>query len=173
MSRQPAKRPQMDTELSTIPNAPASDRSPVAKMQTLRRDGSDPLTPERTPSLSEMSEELGPSNLLLGNATTADEAEQMTEAMPRKIPSTHETMAAQTSTSKHDQKHTTSPASWTHALECTWPARLPLPARFRDAMPSSTAPPTLLRARSLPLPPRHPQRLVVRVKIWNSLAPND
>ena len=100
-----------------------------------------------------MSEELGPSNLLLGNATTADEAEQMTEAMPRKIPSTHETMAAQTSTSKHDQKHTTSPASWTHALECTWLARLPLPARFRDAMPFSTAPPTLLRARSLPYRP--------------------
>ena len=101
-----------------------------------------------------MSEELGPSNLLLGNATTADEAEQMTEAMPgRKIPSTHETMAAQTSTSKHDQKHTTSPASWTHALECTWLARLPLSARFRDAMPFSTALPTLLRARSLPYRP--------------------
>ena len=133
MSRQPAKRPQMDTELSTIPNAPASDRSPVAKMQTLRRDGSDPLTPERTPSLSEMSEELGPSNLLLGNATTADEAEQMTEAMPRKIPSTHETMAAQTSTSKHDQKHTTSPASWTHALECTWPAWNQSPAAAMGA----------------------------------------
>ena len=173
MDRQPAKRPQMDTKLSTIPNAPASDRSPVAKMQTLRRDGSDPLTPERTPSLAEMSDELGPSNLLLGNATTADEAEQMTEAMPRKIPSTHETMTTQTSTPKHDQKQTTSPASWTHALECTWPARLPPPARLRDAMPSSTAPPTLLRARSLPLPPRHPPRLVVRVKIWNSLPPND
>jgi hypothetical protein len=96
----------MDTKLSTIPNAPASDRSPVAKMQTLRRDGSDPLTPERTPSLAEMSDELGPSNLLSGNATTADEAEQMTEAVPRKIPSTHETMTTQTSTPKHDQKQT-------------------------------------------------------------------
>ena len=80
-----------------------------------------------------MSEELGPSNLLLGNATTADEAEQMTEAMPRKIPSTHETMAAQTSTSKHDQKHTTSPASWTHALECTWPAWNQSPAAAMGA----------------------------------------
>ena len=31
----------------------------------------------------------------------------------------------------------------------------------------------LLHPRSLPLLPRHPPRLVVRVKIWNSLAPND
>ena len=42
---------------------------------------------------------------------------------------------------------------WTGALECTWPAQLPLSTRFRDAMPFSTAPPTLLRARSLPYRP--------------------
>jgi len=214
MKRQPEKRPQMDTESSTIPSAPAIDGSPAAKMQAVQNDGSKPLTPHSMTILPELTEERGPYNLLMGKSATASEAHQVPQTTPCKNASTQETMTAQT-IPKHDQKPTIPPTRWSGALECTWPARLPLPALFRDEMPSSTAPPTLptlptsprptrhtrktlpthehidgqhrvllvsrapqprtlpLHARSLPLPPRHPPRLMVRVKIWNSLAPND
>ena len=45
MKNAPGKRPQTDTKSPTIPAAPAIDRSPAAKVQALRNDGSDLLTP--------------------------------------------------------------------------------------------------------------------------------
>ena len=68
MKRQPEKRPQMDTESSTIPSAPAIDRSPAAKMQAVQNDSMTvlpDLTKEPGP---------GPYNLLMGNSATASEA---------------------------------------------------------------------------------------------------
>ena len=103
MKGAPGKRPQRDTRPSSIPNAPAADRSPAAKIQALRDDGSDPLTPHLMPSSSKMPEELGPSDLLMGNAATTSEAEQVPKTMPRKISSTHETTTAQI-IPEHNQK---------------------------------------------------------------------
>ena len=249
MHRQLEKRLQMDTESRTNPDTPAIDRSPAAKMQAIQNDGSKPLPPHSRTGLPELTD-LGPGNPLTDNAATASETRQVPQtSMPCKSSSTQDTMTAQT-IPKHDQKPTTPPTPWTGALECTWPARLPPPALFRDAMLSSRAPPTLptlptsprptqhtrktlpihehlytwfnyirknekkdkiwgpllqiympegtpgrvhrdgqnrvllvgrapqprmlpFHASSLPLPPRHPPRLMVRVKIWNSLAPND
>ena len=65
-------------------------------MQALRNDGSDLLTPHSITSLSELSDEPGPSNLLTGNAATASETDQVPDTMSRKISSIHETMTAQT-----------------------------------------------------------------------------
>ena len=137
------------TETSTIPSAPAIDRSPAAKMQAVQNDGSKPLTPHSMTILPELTEERGPYNLLMGKSATASEAHQVPQTTPCKNASTQETMTAQT-IPKHDQKPTIPPTRWSGALECTWPARLLLPALFRDEMPSSTAPPTLPTPRSAP-----------------------
>ena len=45
MKNAPGKRPHTDTKSPTILAAPAIDRSPAAKVQALRNDGSDLLTP--------------------------------------------------------------------------------------------------------------------------------
>ena len=140
-------------------NAPAADRSPAAKIQALRDDGSDPLTPHLMPSSSKMPEELGPSDLLMGSAATTSEAEQVPETMPCKISSTHETTTAQI-IPEHNQKPYIPSMPWTGALECTWPAQTPLPARFRDAIPSSTTPPP---------PSLLPSRLALRHNISTTL----
>ena len=96
MKNAPGKRPHTDTKSPTILAAPAIDRSPAAKVQALRNDGSDLLTPHSITSLSELSDEPGPSNLLTGNAATASETDQVPDTMSRKISSIHETMTAQT-----------------------------------------------------------------------------
>ena len=126
MKGAPGKRPQMDTRPSTIPNAPAADRSPAAKIQALRNDDSAPLAPQLMPQPSEMTGEPGPSDLLMGNAATTSEAEQVPESMPRKISSTHETTTAQI-IPEHNQKPYIPSTPWTSALKCTWPARTPFP----------------------------------------------
>ena len=126
-------------------------------MQARQSDDSDLLTPHLMASLSEMSEKPGPSDLLMGNATTVIEADQVPETTPLKIPSTHETLTAQIIPG-HDPKPITPPTPRTRALVCTWPARLPLPARFRDAIPSSTTPPTLPTLPTSPRPTRHTRK---------------
>ena len=118
MKGAPGKRPQMDTRPSTIPNTSAADRSPAAKIQALRNDDSDPLTPHLMQPPSEMPEEPGPSDLLMGNAATNSEAEKVPETMPCKISSTHETTPAQI-TPEHNQKPYTPSTPWTGTLECT------------------------------------------------------
>ena len=139
---QPGKRLQMDTKPSTIPNAPAIDRSPAAKMHALRNDGSDPLTPQRMSSLSEMTEEPGPSNFLLDNAATASEAEKRCLRLCRQMPS--------------------GPSIWVRT-QTSSPRRPTSSAAHISRAPQAR--PLLLHGRSLPLPPWHPPQPVERLHV--------